>query len=1004
MGSTSVLVPAVMLFSIVITYSLVYAATAVDEDFSGTLNADLQDEDGAYTIGNGTISKTTFGGSSDRSYIRTVDTDYNTVDFVAELTFTLTNLPAIHFLGLGPGTQGVISNESPGVLFRIHSSDLEDGRVDAGVRFPDGTFTGAIGIGNITTSGNSHRARLTKSENQVSFDLDVDFDGTFIANMSEKIADLAAAASFLDNTNSRIFFGTASATDVFDDLLITVSPVSTVSNGSFESGTDPGVFTLVEVGDTNIDFWSVDSGSVDYVGTYWTASDGARSIDLNGDDPGEISQTIATVAGNDYVVLFDMSRNPVDDKTVSMDVSAANDTSSYTYNTSNTTLDMKWEEKSFSFTATAATTTLTFDSTTSDGGQSIGPALDNVRVELDSDGDGVPDVSDNCPNTSNSDQANNDGDTFGDACDNAPFDDNQDQADSDGDGAADVIDNCVDDANAGQVDSDADGVRDACDNAPDTPNADQADGDGDGVGDVADNCIAVPNADQAGGDVDGVGDLCDNAPDDANPLQEDADGDGVGDVLDNCDNDINADQADFDQDGEGDGCDLDDDNDGYSDAEEIDAGSNPHDATSIPNQAPTAIAGFDPINTEDDDGDDDDEGDDGEGTFAIIAGGTDPEGDLLTIDAIIGTPDATGLVVTLIVDEDEDLEVEFDFEDGELEITGPDQATVDALLSQIQQSGGISVQNGQVVEIEVESEDDEDGEVEFKFDEDGDLEKIEVEVDPSNPFSVILTVTATDPGGLSDTETATPGFTVEDEEEPAPVPTSGTLTLTSDTKLEVDHNGNIIIGADGIKLDCDDHTITGTNVPGVAGISVVGRTGITIKECHLTNFYRGISVSGSTDIKLKETTATLIDEHSFQVANSTMVKLKENTASDGGWGTGFSVWQSSYVKLKENTATGIRYGFAVAGGSHSNVLKETTATGNDRDGFVLGGNLGSTSSNILKENTASGNGSQGFRLVDADNNELKENSACGHTVDASQDASSTGNVFTNNSFCTTSGI
>jgi parallel beta-helix repeat protein/predicted outer membrane repeat protein len=54
--------------------------------------------------------------------------------------------------------------------------------------------------------------------------------------------------------------------------------------------------------------------------------------------------------------------------------------------------------------------------------------------------DGIPDESDNCPATPNSDQADSDGDGLGDACDNCPDDPNSDQIDSDGDGDGDACD------------------------------------------------------------------------------------------------------------------------------------------------------------------------------------------------------------------------------------------------------------------------------------------------------------------------------------------------------------------------------------------------------------------------------------------------------------------------------------------------------------------------------------------------------------------------------------
>ena len=102
--------------------------------------------------------------------------------------------------------------------------------------------------------------------------------------------------------------------------------------------------------------------------------------------------------------------------------------------------------------------------------------------------------------------------------------------DSDGDGIADELDNCPDTSNPDQADTDEDGVGDACDNCPLAANPGQEDADTDGVGDACDNCVDVPNADQADADSDGIGDLCDTC--------NDVDEDGYGDNafgLDTCD-------------------------------------------------------------------------------------------------------------------------------------------------------------------------------------------------------------------------------------------------------------------------------------------------------------------------------------------------------------------------------------------------------------------------------------------------------------------------------------
>jgi len=92
--------------------------------------------------------------------------------------------------------------------------------------------------------------------------------------------------------------------------------------------------------------------------------------------------------------------------------------------------------KSFSSAGSYTVTLIVTDSAGKTGSDTASISI--TQPGKDTDGDGILDENDNCPNTPNPDQADTDGDGIGDLCDNCPNTYNPDQADSDGDGIGDA--------------------------------------------------------------------------------------------------------------------------------------------------------------------------------------------------------------------------------------------------------------------------------------------------------------------------------------------------------------------------------------------------------------------------------------------------------------------------------------------------------------------------------------------------------------------------------------
>ena len=161
-----------------------------------------------------------------------------------------------------------------------------------------------------------------------------------------------------------------------------------IQNGGFDGPSPPdGGFQTVGVGNLAIPEWDVLAGNVDWIRGYWESSDGdGYSVDMNGNTAGTIGQTIATVIGQLYILRFDMSGNPDNGSATRVVVVGADGpigSPAYTFTTGATPLNnranMNWEQRTLTFTATSASTLITF---ASGNAGFYGSAIDNVSVAI----------------------------------------------------------------------------------------------------------------------------------------------------------------------------------------------------------------------------------------------------------------------------------------------------------------------------------------------------------------------------------------------------------------------------------------------------------------------------------------------------------------------------------------------------------------------------------------------------------------------------------------------
>ena len=167
-------------------------------------------------------------------------------------------------------------------------------------------------------------------------------------------------------------------------MTLAAESTNLIKNGSFEQGMAlPETSRYVPVDDKAqaIAGWTVSRGTVDICqALYWEAAEGSRSLDLNGNNAGGVSQTLATTPGTLYQVEFALACNPAATAAaMRVEVRSSKLQQSQDFKVSSeghSLTQMGWQRHAWQFTAQDTSTTIEFYSLT-DGPS--GPALDDVK-------------------------------------------------------------------------------------------------------------------------------------------------------------------------------------------------------------------------------------------------------------------------------------------------------------------------------------------------------------------------------------------------------------------------------------------------------------------------------------------------------------------------------------------------------------------------------------------------------------------------------------------------
>ena len=188
--------------------------------------------------------------------------------------------------------------------------------------------------------------------------------------------------------------------------------------------------------------------------------------------------------------------------------------------------------------------------------------------------------------------------------------------------------------------------------------------------------------------------------------------------------------------------------------------------------------------------------------------------------------------------------------------------------------------------------------------------------------------------------------------------------LTSNTKLTsnlvCDASGDALsIGADGVTLNLNGHSITGPGAydTSYAGVRVAGHTKVRVTNGRITGFQSAVVLDESTRAVVSKVNAYGNDQ-GLNLSGGGQHLVEKNYVHDNGRDA-IRLGLSSYNRVRLNVVVANTFGIGVADGSTDNVVEANAATRNGDFGIGL---LGDVARNLVQANVVDQSSGHGIQV------------------------------------------